>query len=205
MALGIPGGARRSTVILLRSLKPTSCSEPCKCRRAGIASTSNSSPWRELWPILLILPLSSDFPDDRKRPAALCPQKAQARNNCVLTWSRNTLPATMSFIPPFPPCTVAIVSPSLTREHLCGANFGMLFRCDGDRFLFESAYNIPVAPEEHQRQRGWFQSKAVLNDVLQKKCQSTAPTSVARLVRALRFDWEEPRRTSQCRCSRTMN
>jgi signal transduction histidine kinase len=52
---------------------------------------------------------------------------------------------------------------------LCEANYGMLFRCDGDKFHFEAAYNIPVALEEHQRQRGWFKSTAVLNDVLRTK------------------------------------
>jgi two-component system, NtrC family, sensor kinase len=52
---------------------------------------------------------------------------------------------------------------------LCQANFGMLFRCDGTKFHFEAAYNIPAALEEHQRQRGWFQSQAVLNDVLQTR------------------------------------
>src|SRR5262245_16023512 len=45
---------------------------------------------------------------------------------------------------------------------LCEASYGMLFRCGGARFHFEAAYNIPPALEEHQRQRGWFQSKAVL-------------------------------------------
>ena len=52
---------------------------------------------------------------------------------------------------------------------LCEANLGMLFRCGGTKFHFEAAYNIPAALEEHQRQRGWFQSQAVLNDVLQTR------------------------------------
>ena len=96
-----PGGARRSTVIQLRSLKRTSCSGPCKCRPAGTAFTSSSSPWRELWPILLVPAQGSDFPDDRKRSAALCVQLAQAPKNCLPTWGvrmADPFPASM-FVP----------------------------------------------------------------------------------------------------------
>jgi GAF domain-containing protein len=54
---------------------------------------------------------------------------------------------------------------------LCDANYGMLFRCVGVKFHFESAYNTPVALTEHQRQRGWFQSEpgAALNAVFQTR------------------------------------
>jgi GAF domain-containing protein len=54
---------------------------------------------------------------------------------------------------------------------ICEANFGMLFRCEGDRFRFEAAYNTPAALTEHQRQRGLFKSQpgAALNGVFQTK------------------------------------
>src|SRR5262249_17499930 len=43
------------------------------------------------------------------------------------------------------------------------------------KFHFEAAYNIPAALEQHQRERGWFQSTAVLHDVLQTKAPVHSP------------------------------
>ena len=54
---------------------------------------------------------------------------------------------------------------------LCEAKFGMLFRCEGDQFRFETAYNTPPALTEFQRQRGLFRSSpgASLDRLLQAR------------------------------------
>ena len=44
------------------------------------------------------------------------------------------------------------------RDTVCEAKFGMLFRCEGDQYRFETAYNTPPALTEIQRQRGPFRS-----------------------------------------------
>ena len=44
---------------------------------------------------------------------------------------------------------------SATR--LCDAKFGMLYRCEGDRFRLEASHNAPFALVEHQSKRGSFQ------------------------------------------------
>ena len=54
---------------------------------------------------------------------------------------------------------------------LCEAKFGILFRCEGDQFRFETAYNTPPALTEFQRQRGLFRSSpgASLDRLLQAR------------------------------------
>ena len=42
---------------------------------------------------------------------------------------------------------------------VCDAKFGMLYRCEGDRFHLEASYNAPSALIEHQSKRGWFQPR----------------------------------------------
>ena len=42
---------------------------------------------------------------------------------------------------------------------LCDAQFGSLFRCEGDVFRFEAGCNLPPALEEFERQRGPFRSE----------------------------------------------
>ena len=54
---------------------------------------------------------------------------------------------------------------------ICEAKFGMLFRCEGDQFRFETASNTPPALTEFQRQRGLFRPSpgASLDRLLQAK------------------------------------
>jgi two-component system NtrC family sensor kinase len=40
---------------------------------------------------------------------------------------------------------------------LCDAKFGMLYRCEGDRFRLEASHNAPLALVEYQSKRGLFQ------------------------------------------------
>jgi GAF domain-containing protein len=40
---------------------------------------------------------------------------------------------------------------------ICEAKFGMLYRCEGDRFHLEASHNAPFALVEHQSKRGSFQ------------------------------------------------
>jgi two-component system NtrC family sensor kinase len=40
---------------------------------------------------------------------------------------------------------------------LCDAKFGMLYRCEGDRFRLEASHKAPLALVEHQSKRGSFQ------------------------------------------------
>jgi GAF domain-containing protein len=42
---------------------------------------------------------------------------------------------------------------------VCDAKFGMLYRCQADRFHLEASYNAPSALIEHQSKRGWFQPR----------------------------------------------
>ena len=54
---------------------------------------------------------------------------------------------------------------------LCDAKFGMLYRCQNERFRLQASYNAPPGLIEHQRKRGFFAPRpgAPLNHLLQTR------------------------------------
>jgi GAF domain-containing protein len=52
---------------------------------------------------------------------------------------------------------------------LCDAKFGVLFRCEGELFRFETSFNTPPALDEFQHKRGAFRSSGALGRVLRTK------------------------------------
>ena len=90
---------------------------------------------------------------------------------------------------------------------VCEAKFGMLYRCQGDRFHLEASYNAPSALIEYQSKRGWFQPRdtARRSTIYCKQERSYTVTLLqSTLPKVRQLDLEVPNRPLPFRCSRIL-